>query len=68
MSDVGARWIRDRLSSVHTGERTVHTDGGAELAYDALLLAIGGSEESPYPHANTFTDRAGRRRVRRHRP
>jgi len=58
-SDVDGRWIRDRLASVDTASRTVHTEGGAELAYDALLLAIGGSEESPYPHAHVFTDRAG---------
>ena len=57
-SDVGARWVRDRLMSVDTASRTVRTEGGAELAYDALLLAIGASEESPYPHAHMFTDRA----------
>jgi sulfide:quinone oxidoreductase len=57
-SDVAARWVRDRLVSVDTASRIVYTDGGAELVYDALLLAIGGSEESPYPHAHTFTDRS----------
>ena len=57
-SDVGARWIRNRLMSVDTARRTVDTEGGPELGYDALLLAIGGSEESPYPHAHMFTDRA----------
>ena len=57
-SDVGARWVRDRLTSVELAGRTVRTEGGAELAYDALLLAIGASEASPYPHAQMFTDHA----------
>jgi sulfide:quinone oxidoreductase len=57
-SDVAARWVRDRLKSVETVGRTILTERGAELAYDALLLAIGAREESPYPHAQVFTDRA----------
>jgi sulfide:quinone oxidoreductase len=57
-SDVGARWIRDRLMSVDTARRAVHTEGGVELVYEALLLAVGGSEESPYRYAHMFTDRA----------
>ena len=56
-SDVSARWVRDRLTSVETAGRTVHTEGGAELPYDALLLAVGASETSPYLHAYVFTDR-----------
>jgi sulfide:quinone oxidoreductase len=55
-SDVGARWVRDRLMSVEPAGRTVRTEGGGELAYDALLLAIGATEASPYPHAQMFTD------------
>ncbi|MGO9904214.1 MAG: FAD-dependent oxidoreductase [Solirubrobacteraceae bacterium] len=46
-SDVGARWVRDRLTAVEPAGQTVRTEGGAELAYDALLLAIGASEASP---------------------
>ncbi len=56
-SDVGARWIRNRLMSVDTARRTVHTEGGPELGYDALLLAIGGSEAT-FQHAHMFTDHA----------
>ena len=56
-SDVSADWVRDRLASVETASRTVHTEGGAELPYDALLLAVGASETSPYLHAYVFTDR-----------
>jgi sulfide:quinone oxidoreductase len=57
-SATGARWIRDRLTSVDTASRTICTEGGHELAYDALLLAIGAREESPYRHAQVFSDRA----------
>jgi sulfide:quinone oxidoreductase len=56
-SDLGARWVRDRLRSVETTSRTVHTEGGVELQYDMLLLAIGAKETSPYQHAYMFTDR-----------
>ena len=41
-ADVGARWVRDGLSSVDHASRAVHTYGGATLRYDALLLAIVG--------------------------
>jgi sulfide:quinone oxidoreductase len=56
-ADVGARWVRDGLSSVDHASRTVHTESGATLRYDALLLAIGARESSPYEHACVFTDR-----------
>ena len=58
-ADVGARWVRDGLSSVDHASRVVHTEGGAMLHYDALLLAIGARESSPYEHASIFTDRDG---------
>jgi len=47
----------DRLARVDTGARKVHTDGGRELPYDALLLALGAEESSPFEHAHVFTDR-----------
>ena len=56
---VGARWVRDRLSSVDHTSRTVQTEAGATLSYDALLLAIGAQESSPYQHADVFSDRGG---------
>jgi sulfide:quinone oxidoreductase len=56
-ADVGARWVRDCLSSVDHSDRTVCTEGGATLRYDALLLAIGARESSPYEYACMFTDR-----------
>jgi sulfide:quinone oxidoreductase len=56
-SDTGATWIRDRLERVDPDGRIVHTQGGRELSYDALLLALGARETSPYEHAYVFTDR-----------
>ena len=40
-SDAGARWVRDRLTRVDAAAGKVHTEGGRELSYDALLLAVG---------------------------
>ena len=56
-ADVGARWVRDGLSSVDHATRAVHTEHGTTLRYDALLLATGARESSPYEHASVFTDR-----------
>jgi sulfide:quinone oxidoreductase len=64
-SDTGARWIRDRLERIDIGGCTVHTDGGRELSYDALLLALGARESTPYEHAHVFTDRDSDRSFRR---
>ena len=58
-ADLGARWLRDGLSSVDHASRTVRTESGVTLGYDALLLAIGARESSPYKHAAMFTDRDG---------
>lgn len=54
---LGAKWIQDGVEGVDPVERTVHLAGGDELAYDALLLALGGRESSPHEHAHVFNDR-----------
>jgi sulfide:quinone oxidoreductase len=56
VADVGARWVRDRLVSVDVASRTVRTEHGVTLPYDALLIAVGARESAPYEHAYTFTD------------
>jgi sulfide:quinone oxidoreductase len=56
-SDTGARWIRDRLVRVDADACIVHTGGGRELFYDALLLAVGARESAPCEHAHMFSDR-----------
>ena len=55
-SDAGARWIQDRVESIDGDARKVHIEHGPELSYDALLLALGGRESSPYQHAYVFSD------------
>ncbi len=57
VADLGAQWVKERLSSVNSASRRVRTESGAELQYDALLLAVGARETSPYEHASVFTDR-----------
>lgn len=57
VADLGAQWVKDRLSSVNPASRSVRTESGAELEYDALLLAVGAREAAPYEHASVFTDR-----------
>jgi len=59
VSDTDAAWVRDRLVAVDTKARTLQSEGGRELPYDALLLAVGAGESSPYEHAQVFTDRDG---------
>jgi sulfide:quinone oxidoreductase len=56
-SDTGARWIQDRLERIDVDACMLHTKGGRELSYDALLLALGAQEVTPYEHAQVFTDR-----------
>jgi sulfide:quinone oxidoreductase len=55
----GARWMTDRLAWVDDELRTVRTEGGEQLRYDALLLAIGARESSPFEHAHVLTGRDG---------
>jgi sulfide:quinone oxidoreductase len=58
-SDTSATWVRDSLLELDMDARAVHSKGGRVLGYDALLLAVGGGESSPYEHAVLFTDRDG---------
>lgn len=54
---IGAQWRQDGVDRVDAAARTVHLADGADLAYDALLLALGGREASPHEHAHLFNDR-----------
>jgi sulfide:quinone oxidoreductase len=54
-ADAEAHLVRDTLSWVDRARRIVHTAGGRELAYDALLLAVGGRERPRLAHAHVFT-------------
>jgi sulfide:quinone oxidoreductase len=52
--DAGARHVRDRLERVDPAARVVRTARGAELPYDALVLALGAEERPAYAEAITF--------------
>ena len=52
--DVGASHRRDVLRGVDAEARTIHIESGAEVRFDALLLAIGASTEPALPGALTY--------------
>jgi sulfide:quinone oxidoreductase len=52
--DIGAERVIDRLASVDPGAHTVRTEGGAELGYDALLVALGAAAEPALDRAISF--------------
>ena len=52
--EVGARVVHDAVVSVDPDAHTVMTENGEELAYDALLLALGGRPQSAVLGAMTF--------------
>jgi sulfide:quinone oxidoreductase len=55
-SDTGADWIKDTLGWVDADARVAHTGEGRELAFDALLVAVGARQVEPYEHVRTFSD------------
>ena len=50
----GACLRRGIIVSVDRDARKVQLDGGEIVAYDALLIAVGGIQRSPYPRALAF--------------
>jgi len=54
MDEHGGRFIRGAASRVDAGARTVKLTTGAEIAYDALVLAPGASALPAFVHALTF--------------
>ena len=52
----GAEWIQDAGEWVDPDAQALHTAGGAELPFDALLLAIGGRLVTPFEHVTVFDD------------
>ena len=54
--DSGAEWVRDTLSWIDPDAQVVHTGDGAEIGYDALLVAVGARLEPVFEHATTFRD------------
>jgi sulfide:quinone oxidoreductase len=54
--DAGATLLSDELAWVEPDTQTIHTKGGRELPYDALMLALGASAHTRYEHALTIDD------------
>ena len=59
----GARLLRGAVASVDPLARGVRLRGGDTLAYDALLIAVGGRQRSPYPRALAFGTPASEERM-----
>ncbi|MGD0197342.1 MAG: FAD/NAD(P)-binding oxidoreductase [Solirubrobacteraceae bacterium] len=54
---VGAELTVDEFAYVDADQHVVHTAGGDELHYDALLLALGARVKEPFAHVATLDDR-----------
>lgn len=53
-AEAGAAHIRDMLASVDPRARIATTTDGTAYEYDALVLAVGAQETSPFPGVVTF--------------
>jgi sulfide:quinone oxidoreductase len=52
----GAEWLQDAAESIDPQGQTVQTAGGESVAYDALLLAVGGRLAHTFEHVTRFDD------------
>jgi sulfide:quinone oxidoreductase len=57
VGDAGATLLDGKLSWIDPAARTIHTEAGETLEYDALVLALGAKVTERYPHALTIDDR-----------
>jgi sulfide:quinone oxidoreductase len=57
VSDAGATLLHGELGWIDPVARTIHTEAGEALEYDALVLALGAKVTECYPHALTIDDR-----------
>ena len=55
--DIGAELKQDAFKWLDPAGRVVHTDAGEQLAYDALILALGARTVPRFSHALTLDDR-----------
>jgi sulfide:quinone oxidoreductase len=56
-NDIGVDLVQDRLEWLDPATSVVNTEGGRELGYDAVLLALGARLYSRFEHALTIDDR-----------
>ena len=54
LADAGAHFVPDAFRWLDVAHRTVHTRGGRELGYAALLLALGARTKPLFKHAQTI--------------
>ena len=54
VDDAGAILRRGSIASVDAASREVRIADGGTLAYDALLIAVGGVQQSPHPRALAY--------------
>jgi sulfide:quinone oxidoreductase len=54
--DIGVELRADTFSWLNAAAQTAHLDGGEEIPYDALLLALGARIHTRYTHAHTVDD------------
>lgn len=64
LEGIGAKHQRSRLVAVEPEAKQVRLESGVELAYDALILAIGARSHAAVPGAVTFRDQRDVSRVR----
>jgi len=57
VGDAGAKLLSDALAWVDPTGQIVHTEAGEEIAYDALVLALGAKAIPLYRHAITIDDK-----------
>jgi sulfide:quinone oxidoreductase len=57
VNDAGAKLLADELAWVDPARQIAHTEAGEEIAYDALMLALGAKAHPRYEHAVTIDDR-----------
>jgi sulfide:quinone oxidoreductase len=51
-----AEWVQEAAEWVDLDAQKLHTESGAELPYDALLVAVGGRLVTPFEHVTVFDD------------
>ena len=56
LGEAGAEHVADKLDHVDAETQTVRTEGGANLEYDALVLALGAKLYPRFEHAITIDD------------
>jgi sulfide:quinone oxidoreductase len=54
--DIGVEFVHDAFKWLDPDDRVVHTEAGARLEYDALLLALGAVLRPRFRHATTLDD------------